>query len=382
MSTSRNIANITQPGAAVETVRSAEPRAPISSSPCHPDRRGFLISTATLLAGAARASIEDEKHGKSHEPAQATPHAPTHAEPHAPSRDEPPTLDPRTPRPRVVRWASRRLNTPSGIREDVVTEGIHESLTALTGTGSTDAAWAALLKPDDVVGIKFNRSGQAVLGTTPAMARALVGSLRSAGWSPSHLVLIEAPEGIAEELGTLRARAGFEAEETDFGSGKDQFSAVLKQVTAIINVPFLKTHNIAGMTCGMKNLAYGLVRRPGRLHANHCCPFITDIYQSLAARVRIALTLVDAARITFADGPLVKPEYVDDAGVFILGMDPVAVDTLGLSSLSEVRKSRGLPELDAGAGDVPYLHEAHRKGLGVAVPLGIDVRELGEAAPE
>ncbi len=331
-----------------------------------PGRRDFLISTAALLAGGARVFAEDESHGKSH----------------APAKDEPPAIDPRMPRPRVVRWTSSHLNTPSGIRQDVVTRGLSESLTALTGTASTDAAWAALLKADDVVGLKFNRSGQSVLGTTPAIARALVGSLRSVGWSPSHIVLIEAPERMAEELGTLRARTGFDADDIDFGSGKDQFVSVLKQITAIINVPFLKTHNIAGMTCGMKNLAYGLIRRPGRLHANHCCPFITDIYQSLAARVRIALTLVDAARVTFADGPLVKPEYVDDAGVFILGTDPVAVDTLGLSSLNEVRKRRGLPELDAGAGDVPYLYEAHRKGLGVAVPLGIDVHELGEAAPE
>ena len=54
------------------------------------------------------------------------------------------------------------------------------------------------------------------------------------------------------------------------GGPRDRLAGVLDQVTAIVNVPFLKTHNLAGMTCCLKNLSHALVKHPAQFHTGGC----------------------------------------------------------------------------------------------------------------
>ena len=148
--------------------------------------------------------------------------------------------------------------------------------------------------------------------------------------------------------------------------------AVVDEVTAIINVPFLKTHNIAGMSGCLKNLSHAFVRHPARFHANGCDPYVADIVALPAIRDRVKLHLVDALRVVSADGPDARDENIDEARTVLISRDPVAADTVGQDILDAKRLVRGLPRLAADSGKLPILATAARKGLGMNDPDALD----------
>lgn len=272
-----------------------------------------------------------------------------------------------TSRPRastVVQVRADDIVRDNVIRMDVIGEMLAGVLCRLTDRERPADAWRAILRPDDVVGIKFNGTGARELATTPQLARVLVRSLVAAGWEPRRLVLIEVSDVLREQLGTTAPVVGWSAQSHDFGSGKDCFARVLDQVTAIINVPFLKTHNIAGMTGCLKNLSHALVRSPSRYHANHCSPFIADIVAAAPIRSKLRLHLVNALRAVFDKGPTASTETMWPAGALIGSFDPVAADTVGLEMLNVQRSAHGLPPIDDAERPVPYLRDAQRRGLG------------------
>jgi hypothetical protein len=253
---------------------------------------------------------------------------------------------------------------------------LERTLTKLTGTRTGGEAWRAILRPDDVIGLKFNQSASEAIATTDALADALFTSIVDAGWAPERIVLIEAPRELVRRYGTMPARRGFATSETDFGSGSDQFAAVLDQVTAIVNVPFLKTHNIAGMTCALKNLSHALVKHPARYHANGCSPFIGDIVAADPIRRKLRLCVVDALRVVYEGGPEATAATIADEGTLLASTDPVAVDTASLALLNEIRQQLELPPVARSAGEVGYLAAAHRRGVGIALWHGIDLMDV------
>ncbi len=276
----------------------------------------------------------------------------------------------------VVRaWSSKRVDGlvdhPSLLREL-----FEEALAIATGTAAGAEAWHTLLEPDDVIGIKFNRSGGHEFHTTRGVARMLVESLADAGWAPERIVFIETTSQLADLLRTRRAEVGWSETITDFGSGKDQFAAVLDKVTALINVPFLKTHNIAGMTGCLKNLSHGLVRHPARYHANGCLPYIADIVSADAIRRKLKLNVMNLLRAVWEGGPAVRAPYVFDGGALLVSTDPVATDMMGLEILDRERAEHKEPPLGGADGLLPLWQAAGRRGLGVSVPDGFLRRQV------
>ena len=283
------------------------------------------------------------------------------------------------PRSRVAVVRSRNVLAGTEIRRPLLAEMLSAALTtAVPQAGGADDVWRSLLKPDDIIGIKLNRSGQEHLGTTSAFTGVLIESLIKAGWSPKQIVCIEAPPGLTASYGTCPPRLDYDAKPTDFGSGADQFAAVLHQITALINVPYLKTHNLAGMTCALKNLSHGLVKHPGRYHGNGCSPYIADIVASEAIRSRLRLSLVDALRVVFQGGPTPSPENVSPEGIIVASLDPVATDAVGLTLLNDVRRRQRLPRIARHPEDLPYLSVAQQRELGMASTHVIEAIRLEE----
>ena len=248
----------------------------------------------------------------------------------------------------------------------LIQEMVSRALCLATRTSSAGQAWRRLVTDEDTILVKFNRSGAEALRTTAELARAVVASLKAADISPAKVMLLEVPPGMAKELGTRRPPQGWAGKEYDFGSGRDQFLAALHEATAIINIPFLKTHNLAGMTGCLKNLSHGLVKHPGRYHDNGCSPYIGDIVGSEAIRPKLRLNLVNALRVMVDRGPDASEQYVDPGHLLILSTDPVAADTCGLIWLNRLRKERELPPIGGVGEYVPYLQAAQAKGLGSA----------------
>lgn len=291
--------------------------------------------------------------------------------------DKPPLQLPIGSEPsRVFQVRADRVISDGAVVRQIVGEMLDAAITGLTGATTPALAWRQILRPDDVVGIKFNRSGQRILGTTTSFAPVLIESLVDSGFKPRQIVCMEAPPGVEERYGTTPAIVGFESETTDFGSGADQLALALRQVTTLIDVPFCKTHNIAGMTGCLKNLSHGLIKHPARYHGGRCTPYIADIAGLPQIKGKLRLCLVDALRVVFDNGPIPTSAGTAAAGVLLASTDPVAADVLALETINRTRRAEGLAFIrDRAAGEARliFLDDAHRKGLGIALRRGIEV---------
>ncbi len=103
----------------------------------------------------------------------------------------------------------------------------------------------------------------------------------------------------------------------------------------IINLPKLKTHQMMGFTCAVKNLFGAVVgmRKP-RLHlqAGTDKAFFALMLLELAEEIRPALSIVDAIVGMEGDGPGSGDPV--PIGALIAGADPVAVDTVAAELVS------------------------------------------------
>lgn len=251
------------------------------------------------------------------------------------------------------------------VHETLLGEMIEDGLRLATGRDDPVEAWRSCFQPDDIIGIKFNSIGETEIGTSVPFAVRLVASLERAGFDPDRIMLIEVPRH--PELRALRTRPvpwGFTDREVPFGSGSEQLAVVLEEITALISVPFLKTHNIAGFTGCLKNLSHALIRRPGRYHGNACSPYVGDIVALPQIRSKLRLSIVNGLRGVFDGGPAADPGKLWQHAGVLVGMDPVAVDAVGLDVLNAHRRERGLHPIGDLHGRVPHLHAAAERGLG------------------
>ena len=314
-------------------------------------RRRFLRCSSSLAAAAGLCRVSTLW-------AQAPPASdPSPAGPAAPA-------DRRSKKSVVVRTQSDFVANASEIRPDVMVEMFDSALMRLANTDTVAAAWGHYLRGDDVVALKFNPHGERDFGTAQPFARMIVESLLDSGWSAEQIVLVDAPSEIERQFGTRSRRIGWSATATDFGSGRDRLAAFLEQVTAIVNIPYLKNDNIMGLSGCLKNITYRLVKHPARLHSNGCSPFLADILALPEVSGKLRLNIMNALRIAYHGGPLVAPDYIDNAGLLLVGRDPIAVDAVALGTLNAARRKAGLSPIFLDEEHLPALIDAAGKGLG------------------
>ncbi len=278
---------------------------------------------------------------------------------------------------RVAHVVSERVLPVRIVQPVLLRDCLEHGLCAAMGERDIRDAWYRVLAPDDVILIKFNQSGAVRIGTTPAMVKELVGSLNRAGWGPDKMMLLEAgtEAGIIRKTRPVDHR--WQGKEVAFRTvGKDSFLAAVEEATAIINVPFLKTHHRATMTCCLKNLSHGLIRHPARFHANGCDPAIGEIAGSQPIRGKARLNIVNALRVVFNGGPEAAEQDTHASGALLIGTDPVACDAVGYGLLNEIRSLHDLGPLVAGAQLPRQLVTAGKLGLGTIDSGQIDVQRI------
>ena len=152
---------------------------------------------------------------------------------------------------RVVDIRSNEVLHASVADPVVLAEMLDQGLKNLTGQAKVDLAWQSVLADSQRIVLKFNSVGATTLKTTEAMARVLIERLRDSGYGPEKLRLVEAPEHLTKQYGTCVAPRTWGAS-IKVGNIAEQLAGYLYESDAIINIPFLKTHQIAGMTGCMK----------------------------------------------------------------------------------------------------------------------------------
>jgi hypothetical protein len=105
---------------------------------------------------------------------------------------------------------------------------------------------------------------------------------------------------------------------------------------------------------------------------------VADLFDAPPIRTKHRLTILDALIVQYHKGPSFHARWAERRETLVFGLDPVAVDAVGLDIVEGRRKAKGLPTLAEDGRPVRYLATAEKLGLGAAAPASI--RLIEEAA--
>ena len=275
-----------------------------------------------------------------------------------------------------------------------VREILDEAARALGGDARASDAWARWFKPSDRVGIKVNCLGYS---TRPAVASALAEAIGTIGLAPDRTILWDrtsrelkaagydvrdaarGPRCFGTDALASRGNGGYTADVLTSGAIGSLYSRIVTdETTSLVSACILKDHNIAGLTCALKNF-FGAIHNPNKYHESGGDPFIADVCAHPLIRERLRLVVCDALRPQYQGGPSFRPQWQWPYGGLILGTDPVAVDRIALEIFSKKRAAAGMPALEAEKRPVRYLASAAERGLGTADLGRIEVVSIGKA---
>jgi uncharacterized protein (DUF362 family) len=268
-------------------------------------------------------------------------------------------------------------------RASLIRKSLDQAMVRLTGQRTARAAWKRLFKPKDRVLVKLNCLAGRSLSTRPEIVEAVTDGVHSAGVPWRQIILWErlaselkeagyAPRsggGYVQVVGADQINKGIKGYEPTpeiVGSVGSCFSLLLTRwATAVVNVPILKDHNLAGVSGGMKNF-YGAIHNPNKYHDNNCDPYIADLCTAPHIRNKLRLIVCDALKAQCENGPAFSPAYAWRYNGFLVSLDPVAIDAVGAQIIDRRRQEQGLKSL-AEAGRAPvWIRTAAQRGLGEA----------------
>jgi uncharacterized protein (DUF362 family) len=347
-------------------------------------RRRFLgqsasLGLAALGLGGCRTANETTA-----APSQAASETVT-AAPAAPAAES--TAPAALGRSKVVLVKDPRAVQGDRIDPAVVAEMLAKGIVALTGAKSAEAAWKTFLKPEDVVGLKINCLFGKGASTYPEVTEAVAQGLQQAGVPAGNVIIWDMRDSDLQKAGYTIQRDGtgtkcygtngdYEPNVTQHGRFNGRLSQILtQQITALVNVPILKDHTVAGITAAMKN-HYGSFHNPNEHHDNNCDPYIADLNELPAIRDKTRLIVCDALRPTADGGPAYSPQHVWPYGGLLLSTDPVALDYWGWRIIEARRKETGLSPLEQVGRPPRQLATAAARGLGTNDPERIELVQV------
>lgn len=281
------------------------------------------------------------------------------------------------------------LGSDGSVRPAALAAMYERGLARLTGQPGAAAGLASIFSPSARVGIKINGIAGRRLTSPPEVTLPLAGLLVQAGlkeravtiWDRSNRELREAGYRLNNTgsefcvYGTDTVGAGYGPEPLEHRSTAGRFSSILTDaITASISFAVLKDHGLAGLTAGMKNY-FGAVHNPNKYHDDGCDPYVADLFHAPPIRAKHRLTILDALTVQYHKGPSFHARWAERRETLVFGLDPVAVDTVGLDLVAGLRKAKGLPTLAEEGRPVRYLATAKKLGLGAAAPASIRVIE-------
>jgi hypothetical protein len=261
---------------------------------------------------------------------------------------------------------------------------IARGLCRLTGETDASKAWGRLLSLTDVVGLKVNCLGGPTLCTHPALAEVVAESLVAAGIAAEKIITWERTDIELERCGFRLNKTGpgprcfgtpaHDPQKITVAGIPTRLSAmVTRETTAMINLPLLKAHALAGFSGALKN-ELGCLQNPALFHGDSCRA-AGDVCALEPIVNKRRLVICDALRPLFDKGPTDMPACRWTHGALLLATDPVAVDLVGRAILEEKRK-----EIKGGTPwpllpPATHLTRAIELGLGAASLNAVDVVE-------
>ncbi len=289
------------------------------------------------------------------------------------------------------------------LRDEVIQAMIDDGIRTFTGRETTNEAWTEIIPLAQArVALKVNCQITEIC-TKGTIVRAVIAGLINRGVDASNIVVydlrdnafeiagLEKNLGAGPKVGTIEELGGFSTSER-FGSVFRRPRIKFGNVVAgqgpfgcdfIINIPVLKAlDGWCGVSLSMKN-HFGSVSAPWAMHR--------DIQNSVAAlnahpliRRKTRLILVDGifAGLKWPGGrdhiagpsPTRDQSNVVVTNQLLVGIDPVAIDSVGWSTIDRLRGAEGFPPV---APPPLYLQIAETEfGLGNSDPGRIDIVEI------
>jgi len=277
---------------------------------------------------------------------------------------------------RVVRIRrTDAIDDADKVNAAVVKTMVDQSVAKLVGKNTADEAWKSLFGPSDVVTVKVNCLFGMGASTHMEVAQAVVAGLLTAGvpadkitvWDREDKHLIVCGYEINKGPGVKFTGTQWDAQPTKSGSLNGKLSTLISDpvVTAIVNVPVLKTHAISGITLAHKN-HYGSIDNPGQHHGNGCDPYLTDLNALPCIKDKTRLILADALRPVGEGGPSAQPQHTWSYGAILAATDPVAIDSLGAQILDAWRATKNMEPI---ASKARFLQTSEKAGLGTTTNI-------------
>ena len=236
---------------------------------------------------------------------------------------------------------------------------LDDSMQTLYSTDSALEAWKKVVRPGEVVGLKVNCLAGRGMSTNVVLVECICERLKEAGVSQKNIIIWDrlsedlesAGFGVVSRQDRTRCigndTLGYEEDLAVFGSVGSRLSKTLTQVCdAVINLPVLKDHGIAGVTMALKNM-FGAIHNPNKYHPNVGNPYVADVNMLPPIRRKLRLHICDATMAQYEGGPTFMPQWTWPCNGLLLSTDPVALDSVGWQILEQKRTEKGLKSLSA-----------------------------------
>ena len=276
----------------------------------------------------------------------------------------------------------------AGMDSDRLLKLVDRAVQAFYGRENASEAWKLVARPGEVVGLKVNCLAGKGISTSVPLVEAIAERLQQVGvrdiviWDRLNSDLESARFRINEKGPGVRCfgndTLGYEDELVTFGSAGSLLSRTLTQVCdAVINLPVLKDHGIAGVTMALKNV-FGAIHNPNKYHLSVGDPYVADVNMLPPLRQKVRLHICDATTAQYEGGPSFMPQWTWAYNGLLVARDPVALDQTGWQIIERKRAERGMKSLKEMKREPTYIATAadanHR--LGTNDPRTIELVEV------
>jgi uncharacterized protein (DUF362 family) len=275
-------------------------------------------------------------------------------------------------------------NIPS---RETARQMVDRAVMELTGTSKPESAWAQFAQATDKVLIKPNAFGFPAMAAHPETAWSIVDSLKAVGVPEENIIIYDQMSGrmmaarykltMAKASGVRvlsNKQAPYETQFRKTPAGRTQLALPVLWASVIIDLAVIKTHDLSGVTCAMKNLTHGVVVNPGAFHRDGCAG-IPHVWALPEIKDKVKLIITDGFKLLWDGGPHDKPRFKVPFDSMFATTDPVAMDRLAWEYVDEVRKAKGKQTLAAIGRPPKFIEAAAAMGLGTAARDQIKVVE-------
>ncbi len=287
-------------------------------------------------------------------------------------------------RSQVVRARNPDVWQGDRVSADIVRKMLDDALIQLTGKPDIKTAWQALFNPDERIAIKVNTFSHSTTWTHVELVKAATDGLQEAGIPGENIFIYDAYTNELKDAGfqVNRDGPGVRCFGTDLacssawtvGAETAKLSDILTSCDALINMPVLKAHWMAGYTFALKN-HLGSVYFPEAMHQfSVSMPGLNGLKPIKDATRLVIGDAIHASRLWSYSLPYWSPDTKGDS--ILVSYDPAACDAVAMQILSRMIDDNGgdsqmIQGLSAG-----WMAAVDQAGLGTTNMENIELIEM------